>query len=77
MSAASFQNVRRKVYCISIDWGFLGSSAGKESTCNAGNPGSILGSRRSPGEGIDYPLQFSWAFLVAQMLKNQPAMRET
>ena len=77
MSAASFQNVRLKMCCISIDWGFLGSSAGKESTCNAGDPGSILGSRRSPGEGIDYPLQYSWASLVAQMLKNQPAMQET
>ena len=77
MSAASFQNVRLKMCCISIDWGFLGSSAGKESTCNAGDPGSILGSRRSPGEGIDYPLQYSWASLVAQMLKNQPAVQET
>ena len=37
----------------------------------------ISGSRRSPGEGIDYPLQYSWAFLVAQMVKNLPAMQET
>ena len=56
---------------------FLGSSAGKESTCNAGNPGSIPRSGRSPGEGIGYPLQYSWASLVAQMVKNLPAMCET
>ena len=42
------------------------SSTGKESTCNAGDPGSIPGSGRSPGEGIGYPLQYSWASLVAQ-----------
>ena len=65
------------MYCISIDWAFLGSSAGKESTCNAGDPGSIPGSGRSPEERIGYPLQYSWASLVVQMLKNQPAMQET
>ena len=43
----------------SVLWGFPGSSAGKESTCNAGEPGSIPGSGRSPGEGIGYPLQYS------------------
>ena len=57
--------------------GFPGSSAGKESTCNAGDPSSIPGSGRSPGEGISYPFQYSWASLVAQMVKNLPAMRET
>ena len=57
--------------------GFPGSSAGKESTCNAGNPSSIPGSRRSPGKGMAYPLQYSWASLVIQMVKNLPAMRET
>ena len=57
--------------------GFLGSSAGKESACNAGGPGSIPGSGRSPGEGIGYPLQYSWASLVAQTVKNLPAMQET
>ena len=57
--------------------GFPGSSAGKESSCNAGDAGSIPGSGRSPGEGIGYPLQYSWASLVAQMVKNPPAMRET
>ena len=57
--------------------GFSGSSAGKESACSAGDPGSIPVSRISPGEGIGYPLQYSWASLVAQMVKNPPAMRET
>ena len=57
--------------------GFSGSSAGKESTCNAGDPGLIPGSEISPGEGIGYPLQYSWASLVAQLVKNPPAMRET
>ena len=58
-------------------WGFPGSSAGKESACNAGDSGSISGLGRSPGEGIGYPLQYSWASLVAQMVKNLPAMQET
>ena len=58
-------------------WGFPGSSVGKESTCNAGDPRLILGSRRSAGEGIGYPLQYSWASLVAQLVKNLPAMWET
>ena len=57
--------------------GFPGSSAGKEPACNAGNPGSIPGSGRSPREGIGYPLQYSWASLVAQTVKNPPAMQET
>ena len=55
----------------------LGSLAGKESTCNAGDPGLIPRSGRSPGEGIDYPIQYSWASLIAQMVNNLPAMRET
>ena len=57
--------------------GFPGSSEGKESTCNAGDPSSIPGSGRSPGEGIDHPLQYSWASLVAQVVKNLHAMGET
>ena len=56
---------------------FTGSSAGKEYVCHAGDPGSIPGSGRSPGERIGYPLQYSWASLVAQMVKNLPAMWET
>ena len=57
--------------------GFTDSSAGNESACNAGDSGSIPGSRRSPGEGIGYPLHYSWASLVAQLVKNPPAKRET
>ena len=57
--------------------GFCHSSVDKESACNAKDPGLIPGSRRSTGEGISYPLQYSWAFLVAQLVKNLPAMWET
>ena len=57
--------------------GFTDSSVGKESACNAGDPGSIPGLGRSSGEGIGYPLQDSWASHVAQLVKNLPAMRET
>ena len=57
--------------------GFPDSSVGKESACNAenwGDPCSIPGLGRSPGEGIGYPLQYSWASLVAQLVKNLPAI---
>ena len=57
--------------------GFPGNSAGKESACNAGDPGSIPGLGRSAGEAIGYPLQDSWASQVAQLVRNQPAMWET
>ena len=57
--------------------GFPDSSAGKESACSAGDPGSIPGSRRPPGEGKGYPHQYSWAPLVAQLVKNPPAMQDT
>ena len=57
--------------------GFSASSAGKESVCNVGDLGSISGLGRSPGEGIGYPLQYSWASQVAQTVKNPPAMWET
>ena len=56
---------------------FLDSSVSKESACSTGDPGSIPGSGRSSGEGIGYPLQYSWASLVTQLVKNPPAMRET
>ena len=59
------------------DLGFPGSSAGKESACNAGDPGSISELGRSPGEGVGYPLQYSWASLVTQLVKNPPTMWET
>ena len=58
-------------------WGFPDSSANKESTCNAGDPSLTPGSGRSAGEGIGYPLQYSWASFEAQRVKNLPAMRET
>ena len=54
--------------------GFPGSSAGKESACNAKDPRLIPGSVRSVGEGIGYPLQYSWSSLVAQPVKNMPAV---
>ena len=57
--------------------GFPGSSADKESACNAGDPGSIPGLGSSPGEGIGCPLQYSWTSLVVQMVKHPPAMWET
>ena len=57
-------------------WASLGSSAGKEPACNAEDPGLIPGLGRSPGEGIGYPLLYSWTPLVAQMVKNLPAVRE-
>ena len=56
--------------------GFPDRSVGKESACNAGDPALIPGSGRSAGEGIGYSLQY-WASLVAQLVKNPPAMRET
>ena len=57
--------------------GFPDSSVGKESACNVGGPSSIPGLGRSAEEGIGYPLQYSWASLVAQLVKTLPAMRET
>ena len=52
-------------------------SVGKESACNAGDPSSTPGSGRSAGEGRGYPLQYSWAFMVAQLVKNPPVVPET
>ena len=57
--------------------GFPHSLVGKESACNIGDPSLIPGSGRSEGEGIGYPLQYCWASLVAQLVKNLPATRET
>ena len=57
--------------------GFLDSSVGKESACNAGDPSSIPGSGSSAGEGTGYPLQYSGASLVAQTVKNLLAVQET
>ena len=57
--------------------GFPGNSTGKESSNKAGDPDSIPGLGRSPGAGIAYPLQYSWISLMAQTVKNPPAVRET
>ena len=55
---------------VSVFQGFLDTSAGKESACNAGDPCLIPGSGRSPGEGKGYPLQYSWASLVARLVDS-------
>ena len=60
-----------------VGWDFPHSPVGKESACNAGNPCSIPGSGWSTGERIGYPPQYSWASLMAQLVKNLPAVRET
>ena len=57
--------------------GFSNSSVGKESACNAGDPGLIPGLGRYPGEGTGYPLLYSWASLAAQLVKNLPTKWET
>ena len=57
--------------------GFPDSSAGKESVCNEGDPGLIPGLGRPPGEGKGYPLQYSWASLMAPTVKNPPTMQES
>ena len=55
-------------FCLPLCWLCIQSNA---------NLGSVPGLGRSAGEGIGYPLQYSWASLVAQLVKNLPAMRET
>ena len=57
--------------------GFPHSSVSKESVCIAGDPDSIPGLGRPAGDWTAYPVQYSWASLVAQLVKNPPAMRET
>ena len=64
-------------YTLGIILGFSGGSDSKESICNAGDPDLIPGLGRSSGEGIGYPLQYSWASIVAQTVKNPSAMQET
>ena len=68
---------RREMLPTPVFLGFPGGSAGKECACNVGDLGSIPGLGRSPGEGKGYPLQYSWASLVAHLLKNPPVMWET
>ena len=70
------QREKKKTW-LQLWTGFPDSSVGKEFTCNAGDTGLIPGSGRSTGEGMGYPLQYSWASLAPQLVKNLPAMRET
>ena len=63
-----------KILSYTTHWVFPHIPGGKESTCNAGDPGSIPGLGRSSGEGIGYPLQYSWSSLVAQLVKNPLAI---
>ena len=69
-----FHNLPVFIYFLEYYPGGLG---GKESACNARDPGSVPGLRRYPVEGNGYPLQYSWASLVPQLEKNPPAMPET
>ena len=73
---SDFSERQGEVTCL-FEAQFPDNSVGKESACSAGDPGSSPGSGRSPGEGIGYPLQYSWASLVAQLVKNLPAIGET
>ena len=69
--------LRDQIHVSYVFWDFPDSSVGKESACKAGDPSSISGLGRSPGEGIGYPRQYSWTSLVARKVKNPPAMWET
>ena len=62
---------------MSLYQDFPDSSVGKESTCNAGDAGSIPGSGKSAGEWISYPIQYSRASLLAQLVKKLLTMQET
>ena len=74
---SNYSNTSIKNYIkIIINTGFPGGSSAKESACSVGDLGSVPGLGRSPEEGIGYPLQYSWASLVTQMVKNPSAMRE-
>ena len=68
---------RREWLPTPLFWGFLGGLAGEESPCKVGDLGLIPGLGGFPGKGLGYPLQYSWASLVAQLVKNLPAMQET
>ena len=72
-----FPDSSQLLTCRDLYKSFPDSSVGKESTRNAGDPGSIPGLGRSVGEGIGFPLQCSWASLVTHLVKNLPAMWET
>ena len=69
-------NIWINIMIILLYFGFFDNSVGKESSCNAGDPGLNPGSGRSAGEGIGYPPQYSWASLVAQLVKNACSARD-
>ena len=70
-------NFEKSFMFLTWEGDFPHNSVGKESACNAGDPSSIPGWGRYAAEGIGYPLQYSWASLVAQLMMNLPAMQET
>ena len=70
MSIESVITTLYLIFCVLLSFSFAHSSVGKESACNAGDPGSIPGLGRSAGEGIGCPFQYSCASLVAQLVKN-------
>ena len=70
------EEVRKLLHLTSSSEGFPDSSVGKESTCKVGDPGLIPGSGRFTEEQIGYPVQYSWASLLAQLVNNPPAMLE-
>ena len=76
----TFDSREKLIWRITSEYkqdGFPDSSVREEFTSNSGDPGSIPGSGRFAGEGIGYPFQYSWASLMAQLVKNLPAVRET
>ena len=79
MFGDSQRTTQRVVFVIyhNIVWASLVAQLVRESACNEGDPGSIPGLGRSAGEGTGCPLQYSWASLVARLVKNLPAMQET
>ena len=72
---SNYTSIGKKKKKVTV--GFPNSSAGKESSCNAGGASSIPESGRSAGEEIGYPIQHSWASLVSQLVKNLPAVQKT
>ena len=78
----SFHQQISTAHCFCFEYsvsfmGFSDSSVGKESACIAGDPDLTPVSGSSTGKGIGYPLQYSWASQVAQLVKSPPAMWET
>ena len=68
---------RRDRLSTPVFLGFSGGTDSKESACNVGNLGSVPELGRSPGGGHGNPLQYYWASLVAQMVKNLSTVQET